>query len=132
MTRKNQSDISGDRASDPHETLGNEPQVAPVAAADPDRDARDREVFERFEEDSLLVTEILARQLREASCPEANEPYYHSEIEEEMEALKRHTKQIQEIIGYLQTLKKLYDRRRKDLRELRDWVRSQGREHRGR
>lgn len=102
------------------------------AADDADREARDREVFDRFEEDLLLVAEILARQVQEASRPEVSEPYYHPDIDEEMEALKRHMKQIQTIIVYLQALKKLHDKRLKGLREIRDWVQSHGRERRGR
>lgn len=101
------------------------------AAADHGQEARDREIFKSFEENLRLVAEILMRQIEDMGPPEANQTYYHAQIEEEVEALKLHMKQIQGIIGYLQALKKLYDRRLKRLRGIRDWVRSFGRERRG-
>ncbi len=103
------------------------PSAVPGGNAEADREARDREIFQAFMESSGLFAEVLQRMKDEASRPEANEPYFHSQIPEEMAAQRRYRKQIQTIIGHLQGLKKLTDERLKTLREIQDLFRTHGR-----
>ena len=106
------------------------PEETSAAGTDPDeasddgREAREREIFLVTMEATAHLAEVLKRRVDEASHPEANEPNFHPEIEEEMEAMRLYMKQLQGNIGYFQALKKLAGERLKDLRELRDWVRS--------
>ena len=130
--KKVRASKSSGPTSDPRHGIGEGNGVddvagdAPEGASDDGGEPSVREVFRAFAEASALLAKVLVRWVGEAGRPEAIEPDFHFHIEEEMEALKRHKKQTQEIIGHLQSLKKLIDMRLKGLRGLQDWVRTPG------
>ncbi len=103
-----------------------ESKAAPGGASDDGREARDREIIRAFMEIAPLFAEVLERQVDLAIRREAKEPEFHVEIEEEMAVCRRYGKQIQEVVGFLQSLKKLVDKRLKGLREAQRWFDSLG------
>ncbi len=126
MSKKNQRPVSAERASDPHGAPAVESKAAPKEASDDGGEARDREIIRVFMEVAPLFAEVLERQVDLAIRREAKEPEFHFEIKEESTAWRQYKKQIQEVVGPLQALIKLVDKRLKGLLEAQRWFDSLG------
>lgn len=132
MARNKKKPGLNELTSASQQRVNDEAGAAPREGDAADLDAFTLDAFRLYGEAAGLVNMIFKDLIKgctdEASRPEANEPHSHAEIREEMEALKRGLKETQAGIGHLQTMKKLFNGRLKDLRESRKSVRSHSRQ----